>query len=430
MEKKSTARGPVVWFEVEDLIRHFDWASHPGGMHRVCIEILIAAHKLDRGDVRFCRLSQFTGRLIPLQFEMIESAYFVESSALRWSMEASGQIWRTARNVRRVFRWLWRRSSAWICDMLRADSGSRQFESGDILIALGSPWDNRRYAEHVTAARKRFDLRLAILIHDIIPLSAPQFVPPRRIVQFRRWLEGMVTSIDLIVTPSRYSRSQIAQWAAQEGWPQQRIEVVRFGDGVNYRTGGDKKIELPKTFALFVSTIEARKNHRLLVRVWERLLARYGATAVPSLVWVGDRGWLVGDLLAELRRNQYLDGKIVVISDLSDAGLSAAYQRCAFTLFPSWCEGWGLPVAEGLTFGKFCIASNRTSLPEIAGSLIDYFDPSSEEEAFRMVERAIVVPGYLEMRTDQILREYKPALWSDCARSIIDLAGRIGTKTD
>src|SRR5262245_9735558 len=108
--------------------------------------------------------------------------------------------------------------------------------------------------------------------------------------------------------------------------------------------------------------------------VWRRLLERHGADLVPTLIFAGQIGWLVDGLLADLKASEYPNGKIMLVQGLSDAELQQAYRSCLFTVFPSLCEGWGLPIAESLAHGKFCIASNRTSIPELRLNLIHYLD--------------------------------------------------------
>ena len=178
-------------------------------------------------------------------------------------------------------------------------------------------------------------------------------------------------------------------------------------------------MKLPPRFTLFVSTIEVRKNHRLLVRVWQRLIERHGEDAVPVLIFAGQIGWLVDDLLTELAESDYLNGKIRVMPNLSDDELCRAYRACLFTIFPSLSEGWGLPIAESLAHGKFCVASNRASIPEVGGDLLDYFDPSNEDDALAKVERLLRDPGYLAAREARLRGEYIAPTWADCAQSLI-----------
>jgi glycosyltransferase involved in cell wall biosynthesis len=148
-------------------------------------------------------------------------------------------------------------------------------------------------------------------------------------------------------------------------------------------------------------------------------LERHGPDAVPSLIFAGQIGWLVDDLLADLMASDYLGGKIVLMPGLSDAELRQAYHSSLFTVFPSLCEGWGLPIAESLMHGKFCVASNRTSIPEVGGDLVDYFDPANEDDVLAKIERLLLDPGYLKAREARLQAEYRPRTWTDCVHALI-----------
>src|SRR5262249_57204973 len=118
-------------------------------------------------------------------------------------------------------------------------------------------------------------------------------------------------------------------------------------------------------------------------------------------------GWLFDKWCADLKASGHLNGKIVLLHGLSDAEVQQAYRRCLFTVFPSFCEGWGLPVAESLAHGKFCVASNRTSIPEVGGGLVDYFDPANEEDALAKIERPLSDAGYQAAPEARIRAEYR-----------------------
>jgi glycosyltransferase involved in cell wall biosynthesis len=107
------------------------------------------------------------------------------------------------------------------------------------------------------------------------------------------------------------------------------------------------------------------------------------------------------------------------VSDLSDAELCECYRSCLFTVFSSLCEGWGLPIAESLAQGKFCVASNRTSIPEVGGDLIDYFDPKNEDDAYAKIERLLLDSVYLTEREAQLRTEYRPRTWTDCLHALV-----------
>jgi glycosyltransferase involved in cell wall biosynthesis len=294
-------------------------------------------------------------------------------------------------------------------------------QPGDIIVSLGAGWGIPHYMKHIAEAKRRYGIKYAILIHDLIPIEYESFVEPQHVVQFRSWLQDAILLADFVLTISKYSRDTLIKLAGDTGWPLHHVEVVGPGFGLNDRLAAPNQTatRFPPQYVLFVSTIEIRKNHRLLMRVWRRLLERYGRDAVPILFFVGKIGWSVDDLLAELRASNYLDNKIMLVSDLSDAELCECYRSCLFTVFPSLCEGWGLPIAESLAHGKFCVASNRTSIPEVGGSLIDYFDPTNDDDAFAKIERLLFKPEYLKAREAHLRAEYRPRTWAECVHALI-----------
>jgi glycosyltransferase involved in cell wall biosynthesis len=277
--------------------------------------------------------------------------------------------------------------------------------------------------------RRERRVRFAAIVYDLIPLTHPQWVGRGYGKKFQHWLTAMLVNADLVLTISSYSRSVLISYAEREGKAVPRTEVLPLGAGFRVLPGRsiDQAIaRLPSVYVLFVSTLEPRKNHRLLVRVWCRLIEKHGERNVPSLVFVGRVGWMIDDLMAELDQSGYLSGKIVRLADISDVDIREVYRRCLFSVFPSLVEGWGLPVAESLEQGKLCIASNRASIPEVGGDLVDYFDPDDEAATLTAVERAIFDDAYRNAREARIRGEYRPASWGGCAEALISSLERLG----
>ncbi len=88
-------------------------------------------------------------------------------------------------------------------------------------------------------------------------------------------------------------------------------------------------------------------------------------------------------------------------------------------MFPSFYEGWGLPVTESLAFGRPCVISNATSLPEAGGTLARYFDPDDLNEAYRVIRATIADREGLSVWQARIAREFHPVSWEDSARSLL-----------
>ena len=270
----------------------------------------------------------------------------------------------------------------------------------------------------------RSGLRFAVLIHDVIPLTDPEWMTRGSSVVFRHWIAGVLAHADLVLAVSNYSRLALVAYAKGRQCSVPPVEVIRLGTGFRALHAAAPRAEivgrLPSSYVLFVSTLEPRKNHRLLVRLWRRLIERHGAAKVPALVFVGQLGWMVEDLLAELAEGRYLDGKIVLHSDLSDVELRELYRHCLFSVYPSVLEGFGLPVAETLEQGKLCVASRRAAIPEVGGDLVDYIDPDDEAGALAALERAIFDDAYRSAREARIRAEYRPTSWSGCVEVLLE----------
>jgi glycosyltransferase involved in cell wall biosynthesis len=109
----------------------------------------------------------------------------------------------------------------------------------------------------------------------------------------------------------------------------------------------------------------------------------------------------------------------VLIENPTDAEVSALYQGCLFTLFPSFYEGWGLPVTESLAFGRPCLISDRTSLPEAGGNLARSFDPDNLNDAYDVIRGVIEDRAELARWETQIRREFKPVPWSATVEALL-----------
>lgn len=437
----APAASPTIWFEVEDLLRHFRFASTATGIQRVSAQILLEAQRLHgaSGRVRFCRLSFGTGRFEAVDWATVEQTLEAppgrNGPADIWAARKPRQgLLRTAMVLAhaapRFARWLPSLVAPVLRDRVAGGARQRRFvaglKPGDVIVALGGPWINPRYVAQLADLKRATGVRFALLIHDVIPLVDPGAFGTVTLNAFATFVGQVMRHCDALWTVSDSSRRDLVDYAARVGWPLPPIDVLRLGTGfgVPMPAAAAAPRALPQSYVLFVSTIEVRKNHLFLVRVWRRLIERHGGDKVPALVFVGRVGWKVEALLAELAACRFLGGKIELHSDFTDADVSEAYRRCLFTIYPSRHEGWGLPVAESLSHGKFCIASDSSSLPEVGGDFVDYIDPGDEADAVAKIERALFEPDYRAAREARIRASYRPPSWADCARTLVEAIDR------
>jgi glycosyltransferase involved in cell wall biosynthesis len=298
-----------------------------------------------------------------------------------------------------------------------------------VLLALGSPWSHPDYAALVAAQRAR-GLEFALLVYDVIPLRRPEWFDRGLIRIFRAWFDSVFPLCDHIFAISQFTAAEVEFHMRKNGialpGPVTPIPIgTGFGVAGQIGLAAERSARLPTpdSYALIVSTIEARKNHMLLFRVWRRMLEELPWDQVPTLVFAGRVGWLVDDLMQQIANTDNLNGKLVVIENPTDGELRALYEGCRFTLFPSFFEGWGLPVTESLALGKPCLTSNKTSLPEAGGGLTRTFDPDNLHDAYKVIVEVVTDPAGVTRWTNQIRREFQPVPWSDTVDALLCTLG-------
>ncbi|MGA3398901.1 MAG: glycosyltransferase family 1 protein [Acetobacteraceae bacterium] len=285
---------------------------------------------------------------------------------------------------------------------------------GDIMLMLGATWSHPDYGRMIGRQCKANGLRFALLVYDLIPVRRPEWSDRVVVRTFRKWICGVLPLCDTVFAISRATASDVEAFAQEQGirLPGPVITVPLGSELRHAPEARSPHLPPPGSYALIVSTIEARKNHLLLFRVWHRMLDELPPDRVPTLVFAGRIGWLVADLMQQIANTDNLGGKLIIIEGPSDAELAALYDGCLFTMLPSFFEGWGLPVTESLGFGKPCLIANRTSLPEAGGDLVRSFDPDNLHDAYAVIRNAIEDRAGLALWQARIRREFKPVPWS------------------
>lgn len=296
---------------------------------------------------------------------------------------------------------------------------------GDWLLVLGAPWSHPDYAGLIRAQCQQRGLRFGLLVYDLIPARHPEWCDRGLVRVFRAWFDSVLPLCDAVFAISRATASDVEAYARERGvslpGPVLPVPVGTGFGGIRHAEPGGRSARLPPpgTYVLFVSTIEARKNHLLLFRVWRRLLQDLPRAQVPVLVFAGRVGWLVDDLMHQIANTDNLDGHLLLVESPTDAELTSLYEGCLFTVFPSFYEGWGLPVTESLSFGKPCLIADRTSLPEAGGNLVRRFDPDNLHDAYREIRAAFDDREGLAHWEEQVRREFRPVPWSETVNALL-----------
>ncbi|WP_099824893.1 glycosyltransferase family 4 protein [Oceaniglobus indicus] len=221
------------------------------------------------------------------------------------------------------------------------------------------------------ALRQVKGVRIAVLVHDTIPLDFPQFQRPGTPEAFARKMRAVATHADLVICNSAGTKADVGRHFKDLG----RVPACVVAHlGVETPTadpaGLPPGLDLSTPYFIALSTIEPRKNHALLLDVWERL-ARTGKP-LPNLYIVGRRGWNNAAVFDRLDAG--LAG-VHELPALDDGAVAALIRGAQALLFPSFAEGFGLPPLEAAVLGTPVVCSSLPVLREVLGQYPVYLDP-------------------------------------------------------
>jgi glycosyltransferase involved in cell wall biosynthesis len=213
--------------------------------------------------------------------------------------------------------------------------------------------------------------KLVVTIYDVSFWIHPEFTTDRIRLDCQRGVLDAIAHADGLIFISEHSRNEFHRLIPRFYRRPKMLECVTpLGSRLPLRAGLD---ESEATHWLAVGTLEPRKNILNLLDGYALYAANH-ATPKPLLM-AGPIGWK-NDLFQSKLKALESRNLVRLLGYVDDSHLAKLYQNAQALIFPSWYEGFGLPVLEALTQGCAVIASNRSSLPEIAGASAIYVDPA------------------------------------------------------
>ena len=279
------------------------------------------------------------------------------------------------------------------------------------------------------AALKSRGVRIGVYVYDLIPLTHPEFCHLTLVEFFARAFTEIVQFADFYLTISAYVADVLREFFVRYDLPDAPITPLPLAHFLTISSTDEppsprflqtmRSTIKGRPYALYVSTLEGRKNHLYVVNIWQELLRR--GIDMPDLVFLGRKGWRSEGLFDFLDGTNRLNGRVHLLHDVSDGDLAHLYRTCEFTLFTSFVEGWGLPVGESLVFGKPCVASGTCSIPEVGGALVDYVDPFNMRDGEAAIRRMATDDAYRHERAEEIRTSFQPRSWADVTRTLLGI---------
>lgn len=267
----------------------------------------------------------------------------------------------------------------------------------------------------------RYDVPVAVTIHDLSWAHFPQMHPADRVRWLERGLPVAVERAGAILVDSAFVRDEVV---GTFGIARDRVHLAHIGVGPEFcpHTPQETAAALQRfdlqhgQYVLTVGTIEPRKNIRHALAAYAMLPPALRARF--PLVVAGAKGWHARDLEAQLSVLA-ARGEVRFLGYVDHRELPALYAGAAVFIFPSVYEGFGLPVLEAMASGVAVLASSRSSIPEVMGSAGVALDPENPEGT------AASLAALLEdaPRREHLAREGRERsrafTWESCARATI-----------
>jgi glycosyltransferase involved in cell wall biosynthesis len=228
--------------------------------------------------------------------------------------------------------------------------------------------------------------QLVLVLHDLILLQNFRATTARmRIINSyrRRLIPFSVARSRHVLTVSEFSRNAILQY-----FPHTRVTVIPCTIAESWFVPPDA-LRPRDNYILLVTATPPHKNAARALCAYASYVKRAGAEAANLRV-VGLA--LAGESFHSIVRDAGISDKVVFEPFVSHATLQQLYRRARAVLVPSLLEGFGIPVLEGMASGTPVIASRSSSLSEVGGDAIQYFDPLDEESIAASIHALLANP--------------------------------------
>lgn len=310
--------------------------------------------------------------------------------------------------------------------------------SKDIFFDIDSVWNSRYRRSLLLKRLKENGVKLAVYIYDIIPITHPQYCHENTVFNFLDYIGAYLQYADILIASAQSTLDEINALLFKLGLDSIPGYVswlgADFSESAN--TKGDINEEVIRAvsngkYVLAVGTIEPRKNHKLLMDAFDLGLFEDGI----NLIFAGRVGWNVEALEKRINNHKEIGKRFFHFKGLNDATIDYLYKNAFFVGFPTYNEGFGLPMIEAFQRNTPVIASNCKVLREVGEDYAIYFSQDDPAD-FQSKVKKYINNEKLYNELKEKIKTYIPFTWEQTTKKIenalstLEAVNRLQIKSD
>lgn len=261
-----------------------------------------------------------------------------------------------------------------------------------------------------------------LAVHDLAYIHYPNFLPSRHLWFYKIYQKKFLQKATQIVTVSKYSKQDIVQQFKIE---EQKISIISNAAREQFVPINFEDKEYAKRhyaqgceYFLFVGGIHPRKNLMQLLKAFSIFKKRQLSSM--KLVIAGKLAWKYQDILEKLKTYKYKE-EVILLDYIPERELAKVTAAAYALIYPSYFEGFGVPIIEAMQCGVPIACSNTSSMPEVAADAALYFNPNNEAE---IAEQMMLLYKNEQLRSNLIEKGFKQAAkynWNNSAKQLWQL---------
>ncbi len=265
-----------------------------------------------------------------------------------------------------------------------------------------------------------------ISLMDLWHHRHPEQFNKKDLYQLTKWEGYSVNKASHIITISEFSKKEILDIYKL---PESKVTVAYPGyTNIKYQKSNIKNKEIKKKYGiesdyfLYIGTLQPKKNIEGLIKAFGFLISNL------SLVIAGKKGWQYEEIFA-LVKELKLENKVIFAGFINEEDKPYLIAGAKAFVFPSFYEGFGIPVLEAMSLGVPVVTSNQASLPEVGGKAAIYCDPGKVESIASAMKKVLELN---QEEKNEIIKlgfeQGRKFSWENCAGKILNVFERYDEK--